>query len=469
MTQAGRSGSLYAERNSAELQARDSSPTQQSFSMRNPLSRPLSETSLSSRYTPVIPSPLNPSSRNPSSSSLSTLGAPDGVLSTTESGSSGGQHHSYSTSSIPSSRGFKKSPLTPVQQFMRQKSQSAIRLSEISRPSTPKDVTDLGYDYSRYPSSTRTDSRSSSQVRPGPYTVQAPLLRTTTRNPFSDSQADLRKYGYPDDSIGSFDPYFAGEQGFIKYADEYEDDDDFHMPAEDDDEKFKPKLKDYFEPRQIVSTIGATFLILGLCCVFIVIPIVTFGTRLFLPKDNTSHLDRYGPAWAHVNNKTYPLMKNARKGLIDPDTPASKRTRKSTFDGSTLNLVFSDEFNENDRTFYPGDDPYWTAPDFWYGATQDLEWYDPDAVTTNGGTLQMKLDSFPNHGLQFRSGMLNSWNQLCFKGGVFEVSVSLAGPSGVPGLWPGAWTMGNLGRPGYLSTTDGVWPYTYDSVCIFSF
>jgi beta-glucanase (GH16 family) len=43
------------------------------------------------------------------------------------------------------------------------------------------------------------------------------------------------------------------------------------------------------------------------------------------------------------------------------------------------------------------------------------------------------------------------------------VSMSLPGPGGVQGLWPGAWTMGNLGRPGYLSTTDGMWPYTYNS------
>lgn len=57
--------------------------------------------------------------------------------------------------------------------------------------------------------------------------------------------------------------------------------------------------------------------------------------------------------------------------------------------------------------------------------------------------------------------MLNSWNQLCFKGGIFEVSVSLPGPAGVHGLWPGVWTMGNLGRPGHLATTEGLWPYTY--------
>lgn len=34
---------------------------------------------------------------------------------------------------------------------------------------------------------------------------------------------------------------------------------------------------------------------------------------------------------------------------------------------------FSDEFQTDGRTFYPGDDPYWTAVDLWYGVTQDLE------------------------------------------------------------------------------------------------
>jgi beta-glucanase (GH16 family) len=54
--------------------------------------------------------------------------------------------------------------------------------------------------------------------------------------------------------------------------------------------------------------------------------------------------------------------------------------------------------------------------------------------------------------------MLNIWNQLCFKGGDFEVSASLAGPAGVPGLWPGVRTMGSLGRPGYKVTAQGVRP-----------
>lgn len=66
--------------------------------------------------------------------------------------------------------------------------------------------------------------------------------------------------------------------------------------------------------------------------------------------------------------------------------------------------------------------------------------------------------------LNFKSAMLQSWNQMCFQYSYYiEVSVSLPGSPQVSGFWPGVWTMGNLGRPGYGATTDGTWPYTYDS------
>lgn len=61
--------------------------------------------------------------------------------------------------------------------------------------------------------------------------------------------------------------------------------------------------------------------------------------------------------------------------------------------------------------------------------------------------------------------MLQSWNKLCFKGGLLEASISLPGRGDVSGLWPGFWAMGNLGRPGYLSTTEGMWPYSYHDGC----
>jgi len=54
-------------------------------------------------------------------------------------------------------------------------------------------------------------------------------------------------------------------------------------------------------------------------------------------------------------------------GLIDQDTPKSAYTKTSWADGKTeMRLVFSDEFNTDGRSFYPGDDPYWEAVDLHY-------------------------------------------------------------------------------------------------------
>lgn len=67
-----------------------------------------------------------------------------------------------------------------------------------------------------------------------------------------------------------------------------------------------------------------------------------------------------------------PLLKNLRTSAIDPKTPQSARTRKGV-NGDTLKLVFSDEFDDDGRTFYDGDDPFFQGVDIWYGVTQDLE------------------------------------------------------------------------------------------------
>ena len=58
-------------------------------------------------------------------------------------------------------------------------------------------------------------------------------------------------------------------------------------------------------------------------------------------------------------------------GLIDKDTPKDAYTRKSFTSGinDEYVLVFSDEFNQDGRTFYPGDDPYWEAVDLHYWGT----------------------------------------------------------------------------------------------------
>lgn len=101
--------------------------------------------------------------------------------------------------------------------------------------------------------------------------------------------------------------------------------------------------------------------------------------------------------------------------------------------------------------------------DIHYWQTRDLEWYDPDAVTTKDGSLRITLSEQPTKGLNFRSGMVQSWNKLCFnKGAYIEISISLPGDSIASGYWPGVWTMGNLGRAGYGATNDGMWPYSYN-------
>lgn len=40
-----------------------------------------------------------------------------------------------------------------------------------------------------------------------------------------------------------------------------------------------------------------------------------------------------------------------------------------------MELVFSDEFEQEGRSFYPGDDPYWEGHDLHYWGTNNLEWY----------------------------------------------------------------------------------------------
>lgn len=78
--------------------------------------------------------------------------------------------------------------------------------------------------------------------------------------------------------------------------------------------------------------------------------------------------------------------------------------------------------------------------------------------------------------------MLQSFNKMCFSGSMYfegmstsqaskrsiltrntAASLVLPGDHTHSGFWPGVWTFGNLGRAGYGATSDGTWPYSYDS------
>ncbi|EGV62442.1 hypothetical protein CANTEDRAFT_109386 [Yamadazyma tenuis ATCC 10573] len=159
----------------------------------------------------------------------------------------------------------------------------------------------------------------------------------------------------------------------------------------------------------------------------------------------------------------YPPLSAIRTSLVDPDTPKDAHQRKSFQTGEMWDLVFSDEFNADGRTFFEGDDQFFNAVDIHYAATNDLEYYIPDMVETSNGSLRITLDAFPINGLDYRSAMLQSWNQLCFSSNaIVEVSLRMPGYSQESGLWPAVWSLGNLARPSFQATTDGVWPYSYD-------
>ncbi|KAF2460297.1 beta-glucan synthesis-associated protein-domain-containing protein [Lineolata rhizophorae] len=302
------------------------------------------------------------------------------------------------------------------------------------------------------PSSRRTSwsSETSRESRVSPFA-----------SPFDDSRAPSRA-GSDDEGVNTqtvSEKYnILPSAGLLLFPEDVEKDDYLHNPDPNDKEV---RDCDLFSRRAMVNVGGLIFLTLGLLFMFIGYPVFAFFNNLVHPQPVGPCVSN--PLCIELGRKV-PLLENVRRGLVDPDTPDSVMTRKN-HEGKTQKLVFSDEFNTAGRTFYDDDDPYWQAVDIWYGVTQDLEWYDPDAATTKDGVLTIRFDAFQNHGLNYRSAMLQSWNKLCFKGGHMEASISLPGRGDTIGFWPGFWAMGNLGRPGYAATTDGMWPYTYHDEC----
>ncbi|KIY71399.1 glycoside hydrolase family 16 protein [Cylindrobasidium torrendii FP15055 ss-10] len=194
----------------------------------------------------------------------------------------------------------------------------------------------------------------------------------------------------------------------------------------------------------------------GLLSLFVLFPVITFYQRMVTLGEN-----RFNVLGVNASGQV-PQMSGGFS-LIDPDTPKDVYTKTSRRDKEAWQLVFSDEFNTDGRSFYPGEDPYWEAEDLHYWATGNLEWYDPSAVTTRDGALAITMSRKENHGLDFTGGLLTSWNKFCFTGGYVEAAVQLPGANNILGLWPAVWTMGNLGRAGYGATLEGTWPYSYDS------
>ncbi|QRV83296.1 glycoside hydrolase family 16 protein [Ceratobasidium sp. AG-Ba] len=242
---------------------------------------------------------------------------------------------------------------------------------------------------------------------------------------------------------------FAYGQGYA------EPDDDLHTPDPKRDKR-ADRGGSFFTSRGAVN-LGCLFvLMIGIILLFAGYPMITYFTQ-----NSLTTLGGYNLGGINATGQV-PVM-NGNFGLIDVDTPESAYTLKSLDDGSEMELVFSDEFNTEGRSFYPGDDPFWEAVDLHYWGTNNLEWYDPGAVTTSGGYLNITMRKMRNHDLDYQGGLISTWNKFCFTGGYIQANVSLPGKSTVYGLWPAIWTMGNLGRMGYGASLDGMWPYSYDS------
>lgn len=238
-----------------------------------------------------------------------------------------------------------------------------------------------------------------------------------------------------------------------KWSNLPEPDDALHQPKYRNG-KFIDDAQWSLSSRGVGNILCISLLFASLMGLFVGYPVVTYfqGTHKKISGYNLGGI-----------NATGQVPDIGNHGLIDSDTPQSVYTIKSLHDGRPLQLVFSDEFNSDGRSFYPGDDPYWEAVDLHYWGTRNLEWYDPAAITTEGGALVITLSEKQTHGMDYEGGMITTWNKFCFTGGYFEAAVTLPGASNVAGLWPAIWSMGNLGRAGYGASLEGLWPYTYDS------
>jgi hypothetical protein len=114
-----------------------------------------------------------------------------------------------------------------------------------------------------------------------------------------------------------------------------------------------------FSSRGWINAIAIFLLIVSLIILFVGYPLILHFTHLPQPivGFNLGGINASGqvPDLAGIPS------------LIDAQTPSSALTRTGS-DGNHYDLVFSDEFNTDGRTFYPGDDPYWEAADlhYWY-------------------------------------------------------------------------------------------------------
>lgn len=155
---------------------------------------------------------------------------------------------------------------------------------------------------------------------------------------------------------------------------------------------------------------------------------------------------------------------------------ASPKSQQPSFHGDEYELVFSDEFNVDNRVFHDGFDPKWTSIHKDDYTNYALQYYRGDLVRTSNGFLNIttinedidylvvdpKLSKPYRQKKHYQSAMVQGWNKFCFTGGIIEISAQLPGSWHTAGLWPAMWLMGNLARATYVGSSNNVWPWSYD-------
>ena len=178
----------------------------------------------------------------------------------------------------------------------------------------------------------------------------------------------------------------VGKGAFLPYV--YDPTSDQSSPPDADDALHDPTTLEHDQRkvaglnfRGIVNVLVVFIIISVIVCLFTVYPILSFlrTNPRNLAIDNNVQVNGTGQVAVLPN---LPV-------LVDKKTPDNVKTRKG-WDGHDYELVFSDEFETEGRSFYPGDDPFWEAVDLWYGATEDMEWYDPG---THMGCMHLRLCS----------------------------------------------------------------------------
>ncbi|GAX26071.1 hypothetical protein FisN_4Hh425 [Fistulifera solaris] len=171
---------------------------------------------------------------------------------------------------------------------------------------------------------------------------------------------------------------------------------------------------------------------------------------------------------------------STKSSWVDPDTPAvekvPQRRALTPGDNRHYNLVFSDEFEIDGRTFNDGYDPRWTAINKNDYTNKALHFYSSENAKTKNGVLKILTEQKENSYKAFdetkktfyadkkyiQSAMLQSWNKFCFVGGIIEFRAKLPGDPKIGGLWPALWMLGNLARATYVGSSDYMWPYSYN-------